>query len=154
MTYQMATTWKIKHFKELSTEELYQIFNLRIAVFVVEQNCSYQDADWKDLDSFHLMGYDEIGGLTSYARILPAGVSFKEVSIGRVITSLKVRRTGTGKELMENAFQFIAKQFGNVSVRIGAQGYLTEFYSTFGFEIASEEYIEDNIPHIEMLLVR
>ncbi len=149
----MATKWKIKHFNELSIEELYQIFNLRIAVFIVEQKCSYQDADWKDLKSFHLMGYDETGGLAAYARILPAGVSFKEVSIGRVITSLKVRRTGTGVELMEEAFRFIAKQFGNVPIRIGAQGYLTTFYSGFGFEIASEEYIEDNIPHIEMLLV-
>jgi len=150
----MAITYKIKHFDELSVKELYEIFNLRIAVFVVEQKCLYQDADWKDLKSFHLMGYDEFGGLAAYARIIPAGVSFNEVSIGRVITSLKVRRTGTGNELMEKAFQFISKQFGNVSIRIGAQGYLTDFYSSFGFEIASEEYIEDNIPHIEMLLVR
>lgn len=148
----MTITWKIKQFNELSVEELYQIFNLRIAVFVVEQNCPYQDADGKDLKSFHLMGYDESGDLVAYSRILPAGIAFNEVSIGRVITSQKVRKTGAGRELMHNAIQFISKQFGAVPIRIGAQCYLIKFYSSIGFEIASEEYLEDNIRHIEMLL--
>ena len=148
----MPITWNIKEFNLLSPEKLYQIFNLRIAVFVVEQNCPYQDADGKDINSFHLTGIDERGDLIAYARILPAGIGFDEVSIGRVITSSKARGTGAGKELMENAIRFIAKQYGDVPIRIGAQRYLTKFYSGFGFEIGSEEYLEDNILHIEMLL--
>lgn len=148
----MSTTWKIKQFNELSVEELYRIFNLRIAVFVVEQNCPYQDADGKDPKAFHLMGIDENNDLIAYARILPAGIAFAEVSIGRVIASQKVRGTGAGRELMENAIQFIDKQYGDIPIRIGAQRYLTKFYSSLGFEIASEEYIEDTILHIEMLL--
>jgi ElaA protein len=147
----MATSWKIKYFKELSLEELYQIFNLRIAVFVVEQKALYQDADGKDLKSFHLMGHDENGELIAYSRIIPAGIAFNEVSIGRVSTSHKGRRTGAGKELMKNSMRFIEKQFGTIPVRIGAQCYLTKFYSDFGFEIVSEEYIEDDISHVEML---
>ncbi|MES2286605.1 MAG: GNAT family N-acetyltransferase [Bacteroidota bacterium] len=148
----MKTTWKIKQFNELSVDELYQIFNLRIAVFVVEQNCPYQDADGKDSKAFHLMGIDENNDLIAYARILPAGTAFTEVSIGRVITSQKARGTGAGRELMENAIQFIDEQYGDIPIRIGAQRYLTKFYSSLGFEIASEEYIEDTILHIEMLL--
>ncbi len=147
----MATVWRIKHFNELSIEELYQIFILRIAVFVVEQNCPYQDADGKDQKSFHLMGFDESHELVAYARILPARISFNEVSIGRVVTSQTARKTGSGKELMKIAIQFIEKQFGLLPIRIGAQCYLTKFYSGFGFEIAGKEYSEDNIPHIEML---
>ncbi len=148
----MTITWKIKPFNELSVEELYQIFNLRIAVFIVEQNCPYQDADWKDLKSFHLTGINENNDLVAYARILPVGIGFNEISIGRVITSQKVRGTGAGKDLMRNAIQFISKQYGDIPIRIGAQRYLTKFYSGLGFEIASEEYMEDNILHIEMLL--
>ena len=131
---------------------MYRIFHLRLSVFVVEQNCPYQDADLKDFKSFHLMGYDENGELATYARIIPAGIAFNEVSIGRVTTSQKARRTGAGRELMKNAIQFISKQYGTTPIRIGAQRYLTNFYSSFGFEIASEEYLEDNILHIEMLL--
>ncbi len=148
----MNITWRIKYFNDLTAEELYEIFKLRIAVFVVEQNCPYQDADGKDLKSFHLMGFDESNDLTAYARILPAGISFSEVSIGRVISSNKARGTGAGRELMKQAIHFISKKYGAVPVRIGAQLYLTRFYSSFGFETAGEEYLEDNIRHIEMLL--
>ena len=149
----MATVWKIKYFNELSAEELYQIFNLRIAVFVIEQKALYQDADGKDLKSFHIMGHDENGELIAYSRIIPAGIAFNEVSIGRVSTSQKGRRTGAGKELMKKSMQFIEKQFGAIPIRIGAQCYLTKFYSNCGFEIVSEEYIEDDISHVEMLYI-
>jgi ElaA protein len=147
----MTIYWQIKKFEELSVEELYRIFNLRIAVFIVEQNCPYQEADGKDLKSFHLTGIDENNELVAYARILPPGIGFNEVSIGRVITSAKARGTGVGKGLMETAIQFIIKQYGDVPIRIGAQRYLTKFYSNLGFEIASAEYLEDDILHIEML---
>lgn len=148
----MKINWKLKKFEELSNVELYNIMALRLAVFSVEQNCAYQDADGKDLKSMHLMGLDEAGVLAAYSRLVPAGISFDEVSIGRVITSAAARRTGLGKELMEVSLAEIKKLFGNVPVRIGAQCYLIKFYSGFGFEVAGEEYLEDNIPHIEMLL--
>ncbi len=147
----MNIHWEIKKFEELNTKELYAIMQLRLAVFSVEQNCAYQDADGKDLKCVHLSGFDEENDLIVYSRIVPAGISFNEVSIGRVITSAKARGTGAGKELMKKSMEFIEKQYGKVPVRIGAQCYLIKFYSSFGFEISGEEYLEDNIPHIEML---
>lgn len=147
----MSIRWEIKKFEELSNVELYRIMQLRLEVFSVEQNCAYQDADGKDLKCFHLCGYNQGGELIAYSRIVPAGISFKEVSIGRVITSAKARGTGAGKELMKKSIDFIKKEYGNVPIRIGAQCYLIKFYSSFGFEISGEEYLEDNIPHIEML---
>ncbi len=147
----MSIRWEIKKFEELSTIELYRIMQLRIAIFSVEQNCPYQDADGKDLKCFHLMGFDTDYELIAYSRIVPAGISFEEVSIGRVVSSQKVRGTGAGKELMKESIGFIEKQFGKVPVRIGAQCYLIKFYSGFGFEVSGDEYLEDNISHIEMI---
>lgn len=147
----MPLNWTIKHFSELSTSELYTIMRLRQEVFVVEQNCPYQDADDKDQASYHLAGYDNKNKVAAYARVLPAGLSFDEVSIGRVITSKEARRNGSGKELMQMCFQFIELTYGRVPVRIGAQSYLIRFYSKLDFKVASEEYLEDNIPHVEML---
>jgi ElaA protein len=147
----MNLHWTIRHFSELSTAELYSIIRLRIAVFVVEQNCPYQEADGKDQQAFHVMGFNEQHELSAYARVLPAGVSFAETSIGRVITSKNERGSGSGKELMKQCLLFIEGLYGKVPVRIGAQCYLIRFYSGLGFEIVSEEYLEDNIPHVEML---
>jgi ElaA protein len=157
----MKIDWEIKSFDELSTRELYTIMQLRLAVFSVEQNCAYQDADGKDLKCFHLSGCltpalslqkgEGKKELIVYSRIVPPGISFKEVSIGRVISSQKARGTGAGKELMNKSIEFIEKTYGKVPIRIGAQCYLIKFYSSFGFEISGEEYLEDNIPHIEML---
>ncbi len=147
----MKLHWHTKAFSRLSAAELYEIFRLRLAVFSVEQNCAYQDADGKDPKAWHIMGMDDKGELHAYARILPAGISYTEPSIGRVITSQAIRGKGTGKELMKRSMDFIKEQFGNVPVRIGAQCYLKKFYSEFGFVIASKEYLEDNIPHVEML---
>ena len=144
--------WTCKHFKDLTNEELYEIFCLRLSVFVVEQNCPYQDADGKDLKCFHLMGRQN-GELIAYTRIVPKNVSYKEPSIGRVVTSASARRTGAGKILMEKSLEFIKKEFGNVPVRIGAQKYLQKFYESFGFVREGDEYDEDGIPHIIMLFV-
>ena len=143
--------WHIKHFRELNAEELYRIFHLRLEVFSVEQNCPYQDADGKDQRSWHVMGCNSKGELTAYARIVEPGVSYPEISIGRVVTSPLVRGTGAGKELMKECMNFIQKQYGKVAVRISAQCYLTRFYEGFGFHTVGEEYEEDHIPHIEML---
>ncbi len=143
--------WSCKPFKDLTNEELYEIFRLRMEVFVVEQNCPYQDADGKDLKSLHVQGKQD-GKLIAYTRIVPPGVSYKEVSIGRVITSKEVRKTGAGKMLMSKTIVYLKKEFGNVPIRIGAQEYLKKFYEGFGFISEGDSYIEDGIPHIIMLL--
>ena len=147
----MTIDWELKKFKELNAIKLYDILRLRAEVFVIEQNCIYQDADGKDVKSFHLLGFDSADKLIAYSRILPAGISYKEVSIGRVVIPKKLRRKNVGKELMLKSLDTVYTLYGNVPVRIGAQLYLKDFYLDLGFVVAGEEYLEDNILHIEML---
>jgi len=142
--------WYLKKFDELTPYELYAILQLRNEVFVVEQNCVFQDADNKDQVSYHLMGWAK-EKLIAYSRIIPAGIAYEFVSIGRVVTAPDKRRNGTGKELMNEALKAAATLFGNVSIKLGAQLYLKNFYESFGFAQSSEIYIEDGIPHIEMI---
>jgi ElaA protein len=144
-------TWHCKHFDALTAAELYNILRLRTEVFILEQNCLYQDVDGKDVKCFHLFAANENNEVLAYARILPQGISYNEVSIGRVVTSPKVRGTGTGKVMMEKVMDFIKKEFGNTAVRISAQSYLIKFYSDFGFAPVGEDYLEDDIPHRQML---
>ncbi|MET0572715.1 MAG: GNAT family N-acetyltransferase [Pedobacter agri] len=146
----MEYTSSIKSFTQLSPEELYQIMKLRIEVFIIEQECFYQDADDKDQHCHHLMLWNG-ENLVAYARLVPAGLSFTEVSIGRVITSAEVRGTGTGKILMKSAIAECKTLFGDVPIRIGAQTYAKAFYSGLGFEDTKIEFMEDGIPHLEML---
>jgi ElaA protein len=146
----MNMTWQISPWSELSTEMLYAMLALRAEVFVVEQNCPYQDVDGKDLKSLHVCGYTENGELGAYARLVQPGVSYDEWSIGRVVTSPRVRRTGAGEELMRSCMAYF-NDHGISSVRISAQSYLHDFYTKFGFVRVSEEYLEDDIPHMEML---
>lgn len=146
----MKIDWQIKRFEELTPQELYDIIRLRNEVFVVEQNCVFQDADNKDQASWHLSGRDETGSLMAYCRILPAGLSYPEVSIGRVVSSGLARGTGAGKNLMEKAIFFIREKSGDCPIKIGAQLYLKRFYEGFGFAQSSEIYLEDGIEHIEM----
>ena len=143
--------WSLKEFEHLTPSELYAILQLRNEVFVVEQNCVFQDADDKDQHCSHLMGWLE-GRLVAYTRLVPPGVSYKEPSIGRVITSPLVRRTGAGKELMTRSIEAVKALYGNIPQRIGAQLYLKNFYSSFGFIVAGDVYLEDGIEHIEMVL--
>jgi ElaA protein len=140
----------ILSFRELSNEELYAILRLRQEVFIVEQNCPYLDCDNKDQKSHHILIRNESGHLIAYCRVLPPGLSYAEVSIGRVVSSPEARGTGAGRKVMEAALHFIKEKYGNVPVRIGAQSYLIEFYRFFGFE-PLEEYMEDGIPHTIML---
>ncbi len=147
----MKINWQLKKFEELSSIELYKLLHLRAAVFVVEQNCPYQDADGKDLKSFHVLGTDENGELQAYSRIVPPGISFDEVSIGRVVTAAVARGKGAGKELMRESLKRVNELYGTVDVRIGAQCYLLKFYTELGFVAEGEEFLEDNIPHIEMV---
>jgi ElaA protein len=142
--------WTIKSFTELTPGELYSIMQLRNEVFVVEQNCVYQDCDNKDQPSFHLLcTRDE--QLIAYTRLVPPGISYKEPSIGRVVTSPAVRRTGIGIQLMQQSVDACRMLFGNLPIRIGAQVYLLKFYQSLGFIEEGEIYDEDGIPHIEMV---
>lgn len=144
----MARGWHDREFAELTVRELYAITVLRERVFVVEQNCAYVDADGVDPQCRHLWAVDETTrAIHAYCRLVPAGVKFAEVSIGRVITAPEARGTGLGKELMERALIAL----GECSVRIGAQAHLERFYGEFGFVKASAPYKEDGISHIEML---
>ncbi len=149
----MKLNWNLKSFEDLTPSELYAVLQLRSEVFVVEQNCVYQDIDNKDKKSLHLMAWhrDE---LTAYTRLVPPGVSFDEASIGRVITSLKYRGLGFGVDLMKKSIQHILESYATNTIRIGAQLYLKTFYEGFGFIVQGEEYLEDGIPHIEMLLAK
>lgn len=142
--------WACKFFDDLTLRELYAVQRLRNEVFVVEQQCPYQDADKKDFYSWHYMGTLD-GELVAYTRLLPKGVSFEEASIGRVITSPLVRGTGIGKELVEKSIHQLFELFGEQPIHIGAQLYLKKFYESFGFKEIGAVYLEDGIEHIEMI---
>ncbi|MDZ4796299.1 MAG: GNAT family N-acetyltransferase [Bacteroidota bacterium] len=142
--------WTLKKFDDLSPLELYSILQLRNEVFVVEQDCVYQDADNKDKSCYHYMGW-KANQLVAYTRLVPPGISYAEPSIGRVVTSPVARGTGIGRELMERSLQQVISLFGNIPVRIGAQLYLQKFYNSLGFLQTSDVYLEDNIEHIEMV---
>jgi ElaA protein len=143
--------WICKTFSELSPFELYAILQLRMEVFVVEQHCPYQDADNKDQHCHHLMGWNE-NKLVAYTRLVPPEISYAESSIGRVVSSPSIRRTGIGKILMTKSIETLKSLYPGVSIKIGAQLYLKDFYESFLFKQTSETYLEDGIPHIEMQL--
>ena len=143
--------WRLKSFTELINDELYDLLSLRSLVFVVEQNCVFHDMDGKDQKSMHLLGYEE-NKLVAYTRLVPPGVSYTEMAIGRVVTHPDSRRTGAGRELMQQSIICIRELWGNHPIRIGAQLYLKKFYESFGFVQQGEMYLEDGIPHIEMVL--
>lgn len=145
--------WQCSDFHQLSNKELYEIMALRQEVFVVEQNCPYLDADGKDIDSYHLMGWNinEYNDLVAYLRILPPGLKYSEVSFGRVIISFKHRGKGLGREIIRVALNKIHELYPNKNIRISAQAHLENFYAEFGFKKIGQPYHEDKIPHIDML---
>ena len=142
--------WKIKKFNELNAEEIYKILALRNEIFIVEQECSYLDCDNKDFNSYHLFA-EENGEVVAYLRILEKGVSYDEISIGRVAVKQNHRGRGISREMMLKAIDFIENNLFEDTIKIQAQAYLIKFYSSLGFKAVSEEYLEDNIPHIDML---
>lgn len=146
----MQIQWRLKKFEALTPFELYAILQLRNEVFVVEQNCVFQDADDKDQNSYHLMGFNN-DKLVAYTRLVPPGESYKEASIGRIVTSPSVRRSGAGKQLMEQSIDAVNKIFDVQPIKIGAQLYLKKFYESFRFEQISDVYLEDGIEHIYMI---
>ncbi len=129
---------------------MYRILALRADVFVVEQACAYQDLDGKDEHSFWVWAEDENGTVHATARLLPAGISYKEISIGRVCTSMESRRTGLGKLLMEECLNQCERIWGKQTITISAQQYLLKFYNELGFVEEGEMYLEDDIPHLKM----
>lgn len=144
--------WTCKKFEELTAAELYCILNLRSQVFVVEQNCVYLDTDGKDVASYHFCGWQH-NELVAYCRLLPPGVAYtQQASIGRVATHTAHRKNGFGKILMQKAIEKTCTIFNVSQIKIGAQQYLIKFYSNLGFRVISEPYLEDGIPHVEMLL--
>ena len=143
--------WVWRSFQELTPDELYDICALRQTVFVVEQNCAYLDADGWDKRSRHLYTRDADGLLVAYLRLVEPGVKYPEPSIGRVITHPSVRRTGLGRTLMAEGIRGAAECYPGSAIRIGAQLWAEDFYRSLGFERVGAEYIEDDIPHIEMI---
>jgi ElaA protein len=142
--------WRSLPFARLSPGELYELLQLRTEVFVIEQDCVFQDMDGADADAVHLLGNSD-GVLVAYARCFAAGSKFAEASIGRVITRQALRGNGLGHELMRRAVTCVFEQWGEQAIRIGAQARLEKFYLQHGFQGAGLPYIEDGIPHIEML---
>lgn len=147
----MNLNFQCKHFNELSVVEFHDIVAVRLKTFVVEQNCIYQDLDGKDKKCYHLICRDGKGDIVATARILPPGLSYGEVSIGRVVLQEELRGNGQGHELMKKCMQFCEAEFGKVPVRISAQKHLERFYNGHLFFSTGKEYDEDGIPHLEML---
>lgn len=139
----------VKEFDDLTTRELFEIYKLRSAVFVVEQNCPYQDVDDTDLVSIHVYLKDK-EGIQAYVRVIPKGVSFDEVSLGRLITVK--RRMGLGYKIMSEAIEIARERFNAKVIKINAQVYAISLYEKLGFVQTSDEYLDDGIPHIEMKL--
>ncbi|QRR03814.1 GNAT family N-acetyltransferase [Dyadobacter sandarakinus] len=141
--------WVVVPFHSLSVEALYQILRLRSKVFVVEQKCNFLDADNKDQQCMHVLGYAG-SELVAYSRIVPAGLSYPYPSIGRIVVSANGRGKGWGAALLQTSIAELEKRYGLTTIRIGAQAHLHEFYGLFGFEQTSGIYLEDAIEHIEM----
>lgn len=141
--------WVLKKFGELTLDELYSILELRSKVFIVEQNCIYNDPDGKDQVAWHLTGTEE-GQLIAYSRILPPGIVYSEPAIGRVVTSPSNRKSGLGRELMNRSIKHCEDLFGKTSITLSAQAYLKKFYESLGFSAIGDEYLDDGIPHIKM----
>ena len=139
----------IKSFEELNKAELYQIIQLRTAVFIVEQDCPYPDLDDMDQDAQHLW-IEDAGEIVCYLRVNPAGSRFSEPSLGRIVTKKSHRNRGLAEMLIKRAIDLVSEKESR-AIRISAQCYLEKYYEKFGFIKASEEYLEDDIPHIEML---
>lgn len=138
-----------KTFPELSTAELYQVMKARMDVFVVEQECPYEELDNCDQQAVHLFLKDN-QKIAAYVRLLPKRTTFSEASIGRVLVTKKYRGNGYAKEIMQQAIAHITEQWNETVIKIQAQTYLRAFYASLGFEQISDEYLEDGIPHIDM----
>lgn len=143
--------WVLKKFQELSVDEFHDILELRISIFVVEQNCPYPELDGKDRKAWHFFGIKD-GKIIANTRIFKPGDYYREASFGRVVVDANYRGKKIGYQLVAKTLEQMEQLFGRVPVKIGAQRYLEDFYGSFGFKQVGEGYIEDGIPHIHMLL--
>jgi len=148
----MHLDWQIKHYRDLTLNEFHDIIALRSEVFVVEQNCAYQDLDGKDKKCYHLICRNGIGKIVATARILPPGLSYDDTAIGRVVIEEELRGQGTGNDMMSHCIDFCLKEFGNAPIIISAQKHLEDYYGKHEFKSTGKEYLEDGIPHVEMML--
>lgn len=148
-----ALTYAIKTYQELSRDELYAVLQLRAEVFVVEQDCVYQDVDGKDDKALHVLGYKE-NRLVAYTRIFPPGAYFEDASIGRVIVREEERKHKYGYELMQVSNAAVIERFQVSKIKISAQVYLKKFYNNLGYTEIGEGYLEDGIPHIGMIFTQ
>ncbi|MGI9274780.1 MAG: GNAT family N-acetyltransferase [Endozoicomonas sp.] len=146
--------WQWARFDQLGNEELYEVFSARQAVFVVEQNCPYQDADGQDQSAYHLLGWSEANAdcrhLAAYLRVIPPASSDKAVAIGRILTTEAFRGNGSGRQLLRQGLEKARATFPGHDLYMSAQAHLQAFYQTFGFQPEGEVYDEDGIPHIAM----
>ena len=140
----------LKHFHELTVQELYNILQLRSEVFVVEQNCIYQDIDGKDQKAVHIF-IKENKDVLAYSRVFNEGEYFENPSIGRVVVKKEKRGTELGKKIMMEGAKYIKETFTNKKIEISAQKYLKDFYEDLGYVFTGNEYLEDGIPHIRMI---
>ncbi len=141
---------KVKTFEDLSLNELYEVLALRSEVFVVEQDCVYQDIDGKDQKALHILGYKD-GKLVAYTRCFNKGLYFEEASIGRVLVKEDQRKYGYGHRIFEASIKEVKSRFKAEKIKISAQKYLTKFYESHSFKQIGEGYLEDGIPHIGMI---
>lgn len=143
-------TFEFKHFNELTKNELYEMLQLRIEIFAVEQNCVYNDLDGLDKEAVHLLvkNDEEIIGCS---RLLQPGTRFPNFSIGRVVVKKDMRGTGLGFKMMEEAKKYMVKNWKAKKIKISAQKYLQIFYENLGFSVTTKEYLEDGIPHVGMV---
>ncbi|KGA96784.1 GNAT family acetyltransferase [Alkalihalobacillus alcalophilus ATCC 27647 = CGMCC 1.3604] len=142
--------WVVKEFNQLTNEELYEIIRLRVNVFIVEQNCPYEELDGADKKALHLFLKDEKGAMLAYSRLFLKGDYFEEASIGRVIVAQKQRSLGYGVQLLNKAISILEEEKEQKSIFIQAQSYLEKFYQSFGFYSVSESYMHDGLLHTDM----
>ncbi len=142
--------WKVNRFDELTARELHDILKARVDIFVVEQNCAYHEVDGYDPESLHLQLMID-GKLAAYARLMKAGTKYNKASIGRIIVLEEFRNRQLGRQLVQKAID-VMKEWGTEEIMLQGQTYLRDFYRSFGFEEVSSEYLDDGIPHVDMLL--
>ncbi|NOQ72051.1 MAG: GNAT family N-acetyltransferase [Crocinitomix sp.] len=143
-------TTEIKHFSELTQDEFHDTIALRISVFVVEQDCPYQELDGLDKDAYHVLIKEE-GKVIGTTRILKPGVAYAETAIGRVVSATDKRHLKLGHTLMEASMRFVKDEMKEQAVRLSAQSHLKGYYARYGFVPTGKDYLEDGIPHSEML---
>lgn len=141
---------KILKFEEFSVKEIYEVLKLRCEVFVVEQDCVYQDLDGKDNKALHVLGYED-GLLIAYARCFDAGIYFEAAAIGRILVRDNYRKLGYGHQITKAAIKVVHTKLKADKIKLSAQTYLVTFYETHGFKTIGERYLEDGIPHIGMI---